>query len=104
MAASASGPKFLALYRDILRAHRAHLRPGLRRFGDQYVAYEFRQHKTAKPEFLGDFETQWRTYLDTIKRTTDKSVVPESAEGVENQLNDDQKTQLKKFADQIKAM
>lgn len=89
-----SGPRMLALYRDILRAHRAHLRPGLRRFGDQYVAYEFRQHKSAKPDFLPAFEEQWRTYLKTIKEST-AGVVPEGPQGIDAQLNDEQKAQLK---------
>ncbi|KAG8469282.1 hypothetical protein KFE25_007800 [Diacronema lutheri] len=98
--------RMLALYRDILRAHREHLRPGLRRFGDQYVAHEFRQHKSAKPEFIPAFEEQWRTYLQTIRQSRD-GMAPAAhgvASEVDNQLSAEQKAQLQKLEERIKSL
>ena len=102
MAPTESGRRMISLYRSILRAHRTHLRPGLRGFGDDYVAYEFRQHRTAKPEFLPMFEEQWRSYLKMILETNN-SEVPDSP-NIEADLSDAQKAQLKKLGDSIKAL
>ena len=58
----------LALYRDILRAHQKFLPANARELGDAYVKKEFIEHRTASPEFLGQFERQWRDYLTVLRR------------------------------------
>mmetsp|Transcript_796 Transcript_796/g.1714 ORF Transcript_796/g.1714 Transcript_796/m.1714 type:complete len:105 (+) Transcript_796:3-317(+) len=99
---SEQGRRLLTLYRDILRAHRAHLRPGLRRLGDDYVKSEFRLHRQAKPEFLTSFEEQWSNYLATVQQDTKDGVpVPVHVEEVEPHLNDEQKKQLSKLSEHI---
>lgn len=49
----------LKLYKAILKAHRVKLPSALRELGDTYVRDEFKRHKTAQPEFLNSFFTQW---------------------------------------------
>lgn len=46
------------LYKAILRLHRG-LNPEIRAFGDQYVRDEFKRHKTAEPQFVPIFMTEW---------------------------------------------
>lgn len=54
------------LFRSILRAHKRHLPTDLRSLGDTYVKQEFRLHKTAKPEQVQRFMTEWNNYLDQL--------------------------------------
>ncbi|KAG0267197.1 acetate non-utilizing protein 9 [Linnemannia exigua] len=57
----------LTLYRQILRAHRAHLPPQFRILGDGYVKAEFHRHKTVdNPLYIVGFIEQWTEYLDHI--------------------------------------
>jgi hypothetical protein len=49
----------LRLYKALLRAHRTVLPDAMRSLGDAYVREEFQLHKTAKPEHLHGFFTQW---------------------------------------------
>lgn len=56
-----------ALYRHILRAHRAVLPPDLRFVGDGYVREEFRKHRKAEAKFVGPFMRSWSEYLSTLE-------------------------------------
>jgi len=56
----------LKLYRDIRVAHR-NLPSTHRKLGDGYVQQEFRQHRTAAPSFMAQFERQWRDYLQMLR-------------------------------------
>lgn len=49
----------LRLYKALLRAHRTVLPDAMRSLGDAYVREEFKLHKTAKPQHLHGFFTQW---------------------------------------------
>lgn len=49
----------LRLYKALLRSHRAVLPEAMRSLGDAYVREEFQLHKTAKPQHLNGFFTQW---------------------------------------------
>ncbi|XP_074543304.1 succinate dehydrogenase assembly factor 3, mitochondrial [Halichoeres trimaculatus] len=66
MAVSAHVSKVRALYKRILVLHRF-LPIDLRALGDQYVKDEFRRHKTAKPEEVTNFMTEWKNYKDTLQ-------------------------------------
>ena len=59
----------IKLFRDILKAHRA-LPPAHRKLGDSMVKQEFRQHQNATPNFLFQFERQWRDYLQQLRVQT----------------------------------
>ena len=60
----------LSLYRSILRAHDRYLpSPAMKLLGDTYVKSEFRLHKSAKPEQVVLFFTEWDKYLEHITRT-----------------------------------
>jgi hypothetical protein len=52
----------ISLYRALLKIHNAKLPPELRNMGNAYVKAEFRLHKSAKPEFVNTFMTQWNDY------------------------------------------
>jgi len=41
----------------------------MRALGDNYVKAEFKLHKTAKPEHLTKFYTEWESYLEEILKT-----------------------------------
>lgn len=49
----------LRLFKALLRAHRTVLPEAMRSLGDAYVREEFKLHKTAKPQHLHGFFTQW---------------------------------------------
>lgn len=66
MAASVHVSQVRALYKRILVLHRF-LPIHLRALGDQYVKDEFRRHKTAAPEEVGSFMTEWQNYKDTLQ-------------------------------------
>ncbi|ETV70686.1 hypothetical protein H257_13787 [Aphanomyces astaci] len=57
----------LGLYRDILRLHRRKLEPVMRVLGDRYVRDEFKLHKSAKPEFVHGFLTEWQNYRTMLQ-------------------------------------
>ena len=56
----------IPLYRALLKIHNAKLPPELRTMGNAYVKAEFRLHKTAKPEFVSTFMSQWNDYYDQL--------------------------------------
>ncbi|OQR94588.1 hypothetical protein ACHHYP_01103 [Achlya hypogyna] len=60
--------KVLALYRGILRLHRQKLEPVMRVLGDRYVHDEFKLHKSAKPEFVKGFLSEWQAYHDMLSK------------------------------------
>jgi len=64
-----SRARALNLYRSLLKAHRAYLQREMRALGDNYVKAEFKLHKTAKPEHLTKFYTEWESYLEEILKT-----------------------------------
>lgn len=55
-----------ALYKRILVLHRF-LPIHLRALGDQYVKDEFRRHKSAAPEEVQGFMTEWQNYKHTLQ-------------------------------------
>lgn len=59
----------LSLYRSLLRAHKTHLPSEMRGLGDAYVKSEFRLHKSAEPEQVQRFFTEWEKYLEQILMT-----------------------------------
>nr|XP_046274265.1 succinate dehydrogenase assembly factor 3, mitochondrial [Scatophagus argus] len=66
MAASAHVSKVRSLYKRILVLHRF-LPIDLKALGDQYVKDEFRRHKSASPEEVKSFMTEWESYKDTLQ-------------------------------------
>ncbi|XP_041811942.1 succinate dehydrogenase assembly factor 3, mitochondrial [Chelmon rostratus] len=66
MAASAHVSKVRSMYKRILVLHRF-LPIDLRALGDQYVKDEFRRHKSASPEEVKSFMTEWENYKDTLQ-------------------------------------
>ncbi|XP_071355765.1 succinate dehydrogenase assembly factor 3, mitochondrial [Trachinotus anak] len=66
MAAAAHVSKVRSLYKRILVLHRF-LPIDLRALGDQYVKDEFRRHKSASPEEVKGFMTEWQLYKDTLQ-------------------------------------
>lgn len=62
MAAPAHVSKVRSLYKRILTLHRF-LPIDLRALGDQYVKDEFRRHKSAPPEEVNYFMTEWEVNL-----------------------------------------
>jgi len=88
----------LALYRSILRAHQRLLPPEARELGDAYVKEEFKLHRDAAPNFLVQFERQWRDYLTSLKVTQNEGVIGREMTPDEvASLSDDQKVQLLKI-------
>ncbi|KAG0044018.1 acetate non-utilizing protein 9 [Gryganskiella cystojenkinii] len=64
----------LTLYRQILRAHRAHLPPQFRILGDGYVKAEFHRHKNVdNPLYIVGFLEQWQDYLNHVKSSATAS-------------------------------
>ncbi|KAJ0003596.1 hypothetical protein NQD34_008694 [Periophthalmus magnuspinnatus] len=66
MAACTHVSQVRALYKRILVLHRF-LPIHLRALGDQYVKDEFRRHKSAAPEEVRSFMTEWQNYKDTLQ-------------------------------------
>ncbi|XP_043994279.1 succinate dehydrogenase assembly factor 3, mitochondrial [Gambusia affinis] len=66
MAASAHVSTIRSLYKRILVLHRF-LPIHLRALGDQYVKEEFRRHKSAAPEEVKSFMTEWENYKNTLQ-------------------------------------
>lgn len=61
-------PRGVALYRRLLRLHRARLPFHLRRLGDAYVREEFRKHAKTDAKWLGAFFAEWGAYAETLER------------------------------------
>lgn len=55
-----------ALYKHILKLH-YNLPPDLKSVGDAYVKAEFKQHKSAKPEYVAPFLIQWKEYAELLE-------------------------------------
>ena len=53
---------------SLLRAHQNYLPTAARELGDAYVKKEFRLHRGASPDFMQQFERQWRDYLTHLRR------------------------------------
>ncbi|XP_008419455.1 succinate dehydrogenase assembly factor 3, mitochondrial [Poecilia reticulata] len=66
MAASAHVSTIRSLYKRILVVHRF-LPIHLRALGDQYVKEEFRRHKSAAPDEVKSFLTEWENYKNTLQ-------------------------------------
>lgn len=62
-----------SLYKRILVLHRF-LPIHLRAFGDQYVKEEFRRHKSASPEEVKSFLSEWEVTEAFTRRGTSKAV------------------------------
>ncbi|KAL9181951.1 hypothetical protein ACHAXT_012294 [Thalassiosira profunda] len=109
--------KALSLYKSILRAHERYLPSAMRLMGDQYVKAEFRLHKTAKPDEVVHFYTEWEQYLAHIEQTgreihsIDVGLVEPSSDpngrrsfgkDIDRDLSfsDDQQTQLEKLREE----
>ncbi|MED6250089.1 Succinate dehydrogenase assembly factor 3, mitochondrial [Ataeniobius toweri] len=65
MAASAHVSRIRSLYKRILVLHRF-LPIHLRALGDQYVKEEFRRHKSAAPEEVKSFLSEWEKHTVTV--------------------------------------
>ncbi|KAH9257738.1 hypothetical protein BASA81_004204 [Batrachochytrium salamandrivorans] len=88
----------LSLYRRILRLHRQKLPAQKRALGDSYVKKEFRDHQTAKPEFVQSFFQEWTQYCDFISAQRDqtmlgKDIAPETLQT----FSPEQKAMLEKL-------
>lgn len=99
--AAAASREFLGLYRSILRAHRQRLPPALRRLGDDFVRFEFRQHRTADPQFIPPFLEKWSGYLATLESTKDGQV-PGPTTDITEDLNEHQAAQLRRLSERIR--
>lgn len=99
MAVSAHVSKVRSLYKRILVLHRF-LPIDLRALGDQYVKDEFRRHKSASPEEVKSFMTEWKNYKETLQSQVLESAgkglssVKFGAELSEKSLNDFQEEQI----------
>ncbi|KAJ3359283.1 acetate non-utilizing protein 9 [Allomyces javanicus] len=88
--------QILALYRRILRTHRA-FPPELRYMGDQYARDEFRRHQHVdNAVFISQFYEQWRFYAEEMERQHKSGAVQGRAldPTVLDQMNDQQIGQL----------
>jgi len=91
----------LALYRDVLRAHRKVLPPPMRALGDRYLRDEFRRHKegnTSDNQWRA-FAAEWQSYVATLNGSGAELSGDISPEMVEN-LTPEQKEQLAKLQDE----
>ncbi|XP_062385891.1 succinate dehydrogenase assembly factor 3, mitochondrial [Sardina pilchardus] len=66
MATVAHVSRVRSLYKRILILHRF-MPLDLRALGDQYVKDEFRRNKSAAPEEVKSFMTEWEQYRDTLQ-------------------------------------
>ena len=85
----------ITLYRRLLRLHRQKLSATKRSLGDAYLKKEFRDHRTAKPEFVRGFITEWSRYADELEKRGD--VGSDLPREVVESLNDEQKAMLSKL-------
>eukprot|EP00455_Lapot_gusevi_P035276 TRINITY_DN3906_c0_g2_i1.p1 TRINITY_DN3906_c0_g2~~TRINITY_DN3906_c0_g2_i1.p1 ORF type:complete len:120 (+),score=24.46 TRINITY_DN3906_c0_g2_i1:81-440(+) len=89
----------LSLYRTILKLHKEKLPAIYRSLGDSYVRDEFKRHKTAKPNFLGQFYNEWEFYVENLRQQADinETIGRDMSSDQLKVLNDDQKQQLSKL-------
>ena len=103
----------LALYRQILRAHKKHLPSDMKNLGDSYVKSEFKLHKTVQNAAqLDSFFVAWDQYLSQILTTAriKESSVSLGEDGMkatfgqhlpsEVTLSDEQQGQLEKLKEE----
>eukprot|EP00656_Telonema_subtile_P050208 TRINITY_DN644_c0_g1_i1.p2 TRINITY_DN644_c0_g1~~TRINITY_DN644_c0_g1_i1.p2 ORF type:complete len:118 (+),score=42.12 TRINITY_DN644_c0_g1_i1:180-533(+) len=57
----------LSLFRRILRLHRFKLPADMRHLGDSYVKEEFRLHRTAPPQQVSVFMSEWKQYAAQLE-------------------------------------
>ncbi|KAI1319512.1 acetate non-utilizing protein 9 [Mortierella claussenii] len=100
----------LALYRQILRAHRVHLPPQFRILGDEYVKAEFHRHKDVdNPLYIVGFLEQWQDYLNHILSASSSQSQTQSQRSVAasasttSQLSDNRENTLQQLVAQGKA-
>jgi hypothetical protein len=103
-AAASSRARALALYRDVLRAHRA-LPAAMRSLGDAYVREEFRRHRSAKPQFLGGFFREWEAYVASLRAGPVLELQPgrNLSPDVIATMSDDQQAQLARLRQEVVA-
>lgn len=92
--------QLVALYRQILRAHRDKLPGPLRALGDSYAGEEFRRHLKAKttPKQWDEFGRQWYNYVSMLNGTADlEERSGDIPEDVQQQLTAEQRDQLAKL-------
>lgn len=88
----------IALYRHVLRLHRDKLPPTKRALGDAYVKKEFRDHRSAKPEFVRGFLKAWEAYASDLERAPDaKSVGRDLPAKLVSDMSLEQKNMLAKL-------
>ena len=85
----------VSLYRRLLRLHRQKLTATKRTLGDQYLKKEFRDHRTAKPEFIRGFVSEWSRYADELEKRGD--VGSDLPKDVVETLSPEQKQMLAKL-------
>ena len=92
----------LSLFRRILRLHRQKLPSTKRKLGDSYVKKEFRDHRTAKPEFVRGFLGEWTSYAEDLEKLGDvgKDLRPD----VLRALSEEQKAMLTKLRHETKGL
>jgi hypothetical protein len=92
----------IALYRRLLRLHRQKLTATKRKLGDAYVKKEFRDHRSAKPEFVRGFMDEWSRYADDLDKRGD--VGKDLAQDVLSKLSVEQKVMLSKLRQETKGL
>lgn len=95
----------LSLYRRILRLHRQKLPAQKRTLGDAYVKKEFRDHQSAKPEFVKSFFQEWTQYCDFVAAQKDqamlgKDIAPETLQA----FSPEQKAMLEKLKRETRSL
>jgi len=85
----------LSLYRRLLRLHRQKLPATKRTLGDAYLKKEFRDHRSAKPEFVKGFIVEWSRYADELEKRGD--VGTDLAKEVLAAMSPEQKVMLEKL-------
>mmetsp|Transcript_20829 Transcript_20829/g.36936 ORF Transcript_20829/g.36936 Transcript_20829/m.36936 type:complete len:111 (+) Transcript_20829:102-434(+) len=94
----------LSLYRTILRLHRQKLPHHLREMGDSYVKKEFRDHRSASPEFVEKFVDGWTEYaIDLAQKRNgqgDDRFGKDLSSDIVSVLSDEQKITLRRLRDE----
>jgi hypothetical protein len=83
----------LCLYGRILRNHRAKLSSQKRSLADSYVKKEFRDHVSAKPDFVQSFSFEWTKYCEHLEGARNEVGKDMSSQEVES-LSLEQKTMI----------
>lgn len=92
----------LSLYRRLLRLHRQKLTPTKRKLGDAYLKKEFRDHRSAKPEFVRGFIDEWSRYAEELEKRGD--VGKDLAQDVLSRMSPEQKMMLTKLRQETKGL